>query len=149
MGMLVNVVVADAEDAGSIIESEKPVEEWKGFEAKGLDQAKFAMLHALLSGELFDEALDECGPLYSASDEGPWLMKLPDDSVVHLAELEEDALDEIGEELAATEEFEEDGWSVDEVKGFVVALADLAGVARAQGRAMFVWMMQGEAGALS
>jgi hypothetical protein len=149
MGMLVNVVVADAEDAGSIIESEKPVEEWKGFEAKGLDQAKFAMLHALLSGELFDDALDECGPLYSASDEGPWLMKLPDDSVAQLAELDEDALDEVGEELAATEEFEEDGWSVDEVKGFVTALADLAGVARAQGRAMFVWMMQGEAGALS
>ena len=149
MGMRVNVVVADLEDAGAIIESEKPVEEWKGFEANGLDPAKFAMLHALLSGELFDEALDECGPLHAASDEGPWLMKLPDDSVAHLAELEEDALDQVGGELAATEEFEEDGWSVDEVKGLVVALADLAGVARAQGRAMFVWMMQGEPGALS
>ena len=44
-------------------------------------------------------------------------MKLPDDTVAHLAELEEDALDQVGEELAATEEFEEDGWSVDEVKG--------------------------------
>mgnify|MGYP003433986547 FL=1 len=149
MGMLVNVVVADAEDAGAIIESEKPVEEWKGFETRGLDQAKFAMLHALLSGELFDEALDECGPLHAASDEGPWLMKLPEDSVAHLAELEEDALDRVGEELAATEEFEEDGWSAEEVKGFVIQLADLAGVAMAQGRAMFVWMMQGEAGALS
>lgn len=144
MGMRVNVVVADLEDAGAIIESEKPVEEWKGFEANGLDPAKFAMLHALLSGELFDEALDECGPLHAASDEGPWLMKLPDDSVAHLAELEEDALDQVGGELAATEEFEEDGWSVDEVKGLVVALADLAGVARAQGRALFVWMMQDE-----
>ncbi len=144
MGMRVNVVVADLEDAGAIIESEKPVEEWKGFEANGLDPAKFAMLHALLSGELFDEALDECGPLHAASDEGPWLMKLPDDSVAHLAELEEDALDRVGEELAATEEFEEDGWSADEVKGFVTALADLAGVARAQGQALFVWMMQDE-----
>jgi hypothetical protein len=142
--MRVNVVVADLEDAGAIIESEKPVEEWKGFEANGLDPAKFAMLHALLSGELFDEALDECGPLHAASDEGPWLMKLPDDSVAHLAELEEDALDRVGEELAATEEFEEDGWSADEVKGFVTALADLAGVARAQGQALFVWMMQDE-----
>lgn len=142
MGMLVNVVVADAEDAGAIIESEKPVEEWKGFEAKGLDQAKFAMLHALLSGELFDEAMGECGPLYGASDDGPWLMKLPDDSVAQLARLDEDALDRVGEELAMTEEFEEDGWSVDEVRGFVTELADLAGVADAQGRAMFVWMMQ-------
>ena len=93
---------------------------------------------------LFDEALGECGPLYAATDEGPWLMKLPDDSVAHLAELDEDALDQVGEELAATEEFEEDGWSVDEVRGIVTALADLAGVARAQGRAMFVWMTQTE-----
>ncbi len=148
MGMLVNVVVADGEDAGAIIESEKPVEDWKGFEANGLDQAKFAMLHALLTGELFDEAMADCGPLYAADDEGPWLMKLPDDAVARLAELEEDALDRVGEELAATEEFEEDGWSVDEVKGIVTALADLAGVARAQGRAMFVWMRQ-EEGSLS
>ena len=64
--------------------------------------------------------------------------------MAHLAELEEDALDRVGEELAATEEFEEDGWSADEVKGFVTALADLAGVARAQGQALFVWMMQDE-----
>ena len=76
-------------------------------------------------------------------------MKLPDDSMAHLAELDEDALDQVGEELAATEEFEEDGWSADEVKGFVIQLAELAGVARAQGRAMFVWMMQGEDGSLS
>ncbi|MEZ5613735.1 MAG: hypothetical protein R3E35_00815 [Rhodocyclaceae bacterium] len=140
MDMRVNVVVADAEEAGAIIESEKPLEEWKGFEANGLDQAKFAMLHALLIGELFDDALAECGPLYSATDEGPWLMLLPGDSVARLAALDEDALDRVGEELAATGEFEEDGWSADEVKGFVTALADLAGVARAQGRAVFVWM---------
>jgi len=147
MGMRVNVVVADLEDAGAIIESSKPVEEWKGFEARGLDQAKFAMLHALLSGELFDEALAECGPVYAADEDGPWLMKLPGDSVDRLARLEEEALDAIGEELAATEAFEEEGWPVDEVKDLVATLADLAGVARAQGRAMFVWMTQDDVGA--
>lgn len=140
MGVLVNVVVAEPDDAAAIIESSKPIEEWKGFEAKGLDQAKFAMLHALLTGELFDEALGDCGPIYAASDEGPWLMKVPDESVERLAGLEEDALDRIGEELAATEEFEQDGWPVDEVKGIVTELADLAGMAVAQGKAIFVWM---------
>ena len=141
MGMLVNVVVAAREDAGAIIESSKPIDEWKGFEAKGLDQAKFAMLHALLTGELFDEAMGDCGPLYAASDEGPWLMKLPDETVVHLTRLEEDAIDQVGEELAATEEFEQDDWPVDEVVRIVTELADLAGVARAQGRSVFIWMV--------
>lgn len=140
MGVLANVVVAEPEDAAAIVESSKPIEEWKGFGAKGLDQAKFAMLHALLTGELFDEALGDCGPIYAASDEGPWLMKVPDESVERLAGLEEDALDRIGEELAATEEFEQDGWPADEVKGIVTELADLAGVAVAQGKAIFVWM---------
>jgi hypothetical protein len=138
--MWVNIVVAGAEDAEAIIESPKPVEEWKGIEAQGLDQAKFALLHALLTGELFDEALDECGPLYAASDEGPWLMKLPDESVERLARLEDEALAQVGEELAATEEFEEDGWPIDEAQALVAELADLAGVAAAQGKAIFVWM---------
>ena len=141
MGMLVNVVVADADDAAAIIESSKPIEEWKGFEARELDQAKFAMLHALLTGGLFDEALGDCGPVYAATEEGPWLMKLPDGSVQQLARLDEDALDQVGEELAATEEFEADGWPIDAVMGFVTELADLAGVARAQGKAIFVWMV--------
>jgi hypothetical protein len=149
MGMLVNVVVADVEDAGAILESSKPIEEWKGFEARGLDQAKFAMLHALLTGGLFDEALDECGPLHAAYEEGPWLMQLPGETVQQLARFEEEALDQVGEELAATEAFEADGWPVDEVMKLVIELADLAGVARAQGRAMFVWMLPDEAAASS
>ncbi len=144
MRMLVNVVVADPGDAGAIIESSKPVEEWSGFETRGFGQAKFAMLHALLTGELFDEALSDCGPVHAASEEGPWLMKLPDETVLQLALLEEDALDRIGEELAATEEFEQEGWPADAVMHIVAELADLAGVARAQGRSMFVWMLATE-----
>ncbi len=142
MGMLANVVVADPEDAGAILESSKPVEEWKGFEGRGLDQAKFAMLHALLTGALFDEAMGDCGPVHAATEEGPWLMTLPEETVRQLARLEEDAIDRVGEELAATEEFEADGWPIDAVMGFVSELADLAGVARAEGRVMFVWMTQ-------
>jgi len=141
VNVLTSVVVADAGDAAAIIESEKPVEEWQGFEARGLDRDKLAMLHALLTGCLFDEALAECGPLYAASEEGPWLMKLPEASVARLARLEEDALDQVGEELAATETFEEAGWPVETVKDVVAGMADLAGVAVAQDRAMFAWMV--------
>ena len=140
MGMRIKVVVADSEDADAILDAAAPTGEWKGFETSGLDQAKFAMLHALLVGMLFDEALAECGPLVAAGEDGPWLMKLPDETVDQLALLDEDALDQVGEELAATEEFETDGWSVGEVRSLVTQLADLAGVARAQGQAMFAWM---------
>jgi len=141
--VLTSVVVADVADAAAIIASEKPVEEWKGFEARGLDQEKLAMLQALLTGCLFDEALAECGPLYAASDEGPWLMKLPGESVARLARLDEEALDQGGEELAATETFEEAGWPVDAVKDVVAGLADLAGAAAAQDRAILAWMVPG------
>ena len=139
--LLTSVVVADPGEAAAIIDSERPVEQWKGFEARGLDQDKLAMLHALLTGRLFDEALGECGPLYAGSEEGPWLVQLPGESVARLAQLEDEALDRIGEELAATETFEEAGWPVEAVQDVVVGLAELAGVAAAQDGAIFAWMV--------
>jgi hypothetical protein len=141
MGMQVNVVVADAEDAAAIGESSRPIDEWRGFEARGLDQAKFAMLHALLSGKAFDEAFDDFAPGYAVSEEGPWLMRMPGESVERLAALEEDALERVADELAATEEFEIDAWPADQVQTLVSRLAELAAVAVANGEAIFVWMI--------
>lgn len=141
MGMMCNVVVAGFEEADEIGESSRPVEEWKGFEAGGLDQAKFAMLHALLSGQYFDEAQRDLVLVYAASDEGPWLLRFPAASVKRLAGMDEEALEAVGAELAATEEFEAEGWPAEEVQKIVVQMADLAGAAVAQGKAMFVWMM--------
>ncbi len=141
MAMLANIVVAELDEAEAIGESSRPVEEWKGLEMVGLDQEKLALLHALLSGQLSDEAARDFRLYYAASDEGPWLLRFPADSVQRLARLEDAALEQVGEELAATESFEAAGWPADLVQKLVADLADLAGVAAAQEKPLFVWLM--------
>jgi hypothetical protein len=144
MGVTSSVVVADLDEAADIVGSERPVDDWKGFEARGLDMAKFAMLHALLSGQYFDEAQRDFGLLHAESEEGPWLLRFPAASVKRLAELDEEGLEAVGAELAATEDFEDEEWAVEDVQKIVTQLADLAGMAAAQDKAVFLWIVADE-----
>ena len=68
------------------------------------------------------------------------MLRLPDEVAEKLAQLEEEALEQVGEELAATEEFEYNDWPVEEVQALVAGLADLARLAEAQGQVLLVWM---------
>jgi len=136
----VNIVIGDADDAEAIGESFRPIEDWSGIELKGMDPAKLATLHSLVTGETFDEAIAKYYIVYAASDEGPWVIRVPDALTEKLAVLEEEALEEIGEELAGTEEFEMAGWPVEELQAVLAELSLLASSSLAQGYAMFVWM---------
>lgn len=140
MGILVNIVTADEDDVEAIGESQHPVDEWGGIEARGIDTAKIATIHCLLTGDSLEDALSVYEPVYAVGDEGPMILRISDEVVEKLAGLEEEALEKVGEELAATEEFEMQGWPVEEVQALVAELAALARYAESQGQAMFVWM---------
>lgn len=140
MQVLTNIVIGDLSDAEAIGESLCPIDEWRGFEIKGIDLAKIAMLQAVLTGQTFDEAYDEYRPIVAISDEGPWVFRFPNAPLEKLAGLEEEALEQVGEELAATEEFEESGYPVEEVQAVLEELSDLAKVCISQNKAMFIWM---------
>lgn len=143
MPATVNIVVADAEEGWEIAASSRPVETWRGFVMDGLDMEKLAILQSMLTGQTFDEALAECEPHYVVSDEGPWVTRLPEELTESLVELDEEKLEQIGEELALTAEFEAEGWPVEVVQSFVAELGALADVAAAQGNALFVWVGAG------
>lgn len=140
MSLLVNIVIADEDDVEAIGESQHPVEEWSGIQARDIDTSKIATLHCLLTGDSFEEALSRYEPVYVAGEDGAIVIRIPDELVERLAYLEEDALDSVGEELAATEEFELTGWPAQEVMTLVEELAALAQQADSNGEAMFVWM---------
>ena len=144
MDVTASVVAADLDEAADIVASEKPVDDWKGFEARGVDMTKFAMLHALLSGQYLDEAQRDFGLLHAESEEGPWLLRFPAASVARLAELDEAGLEVVGAELAATEDFEDEEWMVEDVQKIVTQMADLAGMAAAQDKAVFLWIVADE-----
>lgn len=140
MGILVNIICADEEDVEAIGESQHPVAEWSGIEARDVDTAKIVTLHCLLTGDGLEDAVYAYEPVYVAGDEGPIVLRIPDEIMERLARLEEDATEMVGEELAATEEFEMNGWPVEEVQSLVEELSALARLAESQGQAMFVWM---------
>lgn len=139
MGILTNIVAAEEDEIAAIGESLRPVDEWSGIERRGIDTAKIATLHCLLTGDEFEEAISAYEPVYVA-EEGAVVLRLADEVTERLATLDEEALELVGEELAATEEYELEQWETEDVQALVIDLADLARLADSQGQALFVWM---------
>lgn len=139
MGILTNIVAADPDDVEAIGESLQPLEEWSGIQRRDIDTAKMATLHALLTGDDFDQALYQYEPIY-AGGEGALVLRVADDVVDKLANLDEDALSRVAEELSATEEFELEQWDADDIEDMVMELAELAQLAQSQDQSLFVWM---------
>lgn len=140
MQILMNIVIGEPDEISAIGESLSPLDDWQGMEANGLSLEKLAMLQSILTGQTFDEAFDEYRPLYTASEEGPWLIRFPHSSVRQLADLEEEALERIAEELAASEEFETDEVAADEAQDFLIELSQLAENAVDQDKTLFIWV---------
>lgn len=139
MGILVNIVAAEDEEVEAIGESLRPVDEWSGVERRGVDIAKIATLHCLLTGDDFEYVAGLYEPVYIGG-EGALVLRLADEVAERLAALEEEALDDVADELAATEVFEMESWDPDEVQSLVQELAELARLADSQGQVLFVWM---------
>ena len=139
MGILTNIVAAEEDEFAAIGESLRPVDEWSGIERRGIDTAKIATLHCLLTGDEFEQAIGAYEPLYVA-DEGALVLRIADEVLERLATLDEDALELVAAELAATEEYEIEQWEPEDVLALVMELADLARLAESQGQVLFVWM---------
>lgn len=139
MGILTNIVAAEEDEISAIGDSLRPVDEWSGLERRGIDTAKIATLHCLLTGDEFEEAIGAYEPVYVA-DEGAVVLRIADQVMERLATLDEDALELVAEELAATEEYELEQWEAEDVQALVMELADLARLADSQGQVLFVWM---------
>ena len=139
MGILTNIVAAEEDEYAAIGESLRPVDEWSGIERRGIDTAKIATLHCLLTGDEFEEAVGSYEPVYVA-DEGAVVLRIADEVMERLASLDEEALELVAEELAATEEYEMEQWDAAEVQAMVFELGDLARLAESQGQVLFVWM---------
>jgi hypothetical protein len=139
LGILTNIVAAEEDEISAIGESLRPVDEWSGLERRGIDTAKIATLHCLLTGDEFEEAVGAYEPVYVGA-EGAVVLRIADQVMERLATMDEDALELVAEELAATEEYELEQWEAEDVQVLVMELADLARLADSQGQAMFVWM---------
>jgi len=139
LGVLTNFVAAEKDEVKAIGESLHPVDEWSGIERRGIDIAKMAILHSLLTGDEYEQALYQCEPIY-VSGEGALVLRMADDIVEKLADMDEETLEQVAYELAATEAFELENWDPAEVEDMILSLAELAQLAESQGQTLFVWM---------
>lgn len=139
MNILTHIVAADEDEIEDVGLAARPLDEWSGIERRGIDTAKIATLHCLLTGDEFELALGFYEPVFVA-EEGATVLRLADAALERLAELEEEALEEVAAELSATEEFESAQWDEEEVQELVMSLAELARLAESQGQVLLVWM---------
>jgi hypothetical protein len=140
MSILTHIVAAEEDEIESIGESLNPIDEWSGIEMRDVDTAKIATLHCLLTGDLFDDAIGYYEPVYISAAEGALVLRLADEVMERLVELEDEAIDAVAAELAATEEFEYANWEDEAIAAMLMALAELARLAESQGQALFIWM---------
>jgi hypothetical protein len=140
MAILTQFIAAEDDDIEAIGESPNPVDEWSGVQMRDIDTAKIATLHALLTGDLFDDAVAHYEPIYVSDAEGVLVLRLADELAERLAALDDEVLDDVAAELAASEEFEYAGWEGEAIGVMLADLADLARLAESQGQALLVWM---------
>src|SRR5687767_4372724 len=127
MGVLSDLVVAPEGHADLILAEGNPSRAFGGIDIKGIDTVKFGTLHSILTGRSFEELLPEYDPVATASEEGPWVFRIPPELVSLLAGLQGPEKDRVARQWASTEEFELSGWDATEV---AEALDSIGGLAR-------------------
>ena len=139
MEIATNVVAAEEDEYAAIGDSLAPLDEWSGIEAPGFDTNKIATLHCLLTGDPLQMALDLYEPVYVSEDETS-VLRISAELLEKLATLDDEALEEIASELAASEAFEADAVDPEDLLGQLSELCQLAQLAESQGQCLFVWL---------
>ena len=109
MGILTQTVAADEHEAESIGESLDPKSEWSAVERRDIDIPKIATLISVLTGDLYDDAVVLCEPIYISPAEGAFVLHFSDIARERLAELEEEAIEVIALAIKELEQLEIEG----------------------------------------
>ena len=131
------LVAAEDDEYEAVGESPQPLNDWSGIELPGFDTVRMAVLHALLTGDSLQMALDRYEPVYVSADE-TIVLHLADELFEALAGLDEDSMDSVASELVATEEFETAAWHEEDVVDLLGAISALAQLAESQGQVLFL-----------
>ena len=141
MEFLTCVVAAEEDEYPDIAQSNTPLNEWSGIESPGLDTTKVATLHSLLTGDPLQLALDLYEPVFVAEgDDETLVLRIEAELFEELTLLDEESLENVVDELMATDVYEHDGSDPEDVLTFLTALSELAQLAESQGQTLFVWI---------
>lgn len=141
MGVLTDLIVAYESEAGAVAESESPLRDWPGIDAKGIDHVKLGKLLSILTSEPYSNSLvGEFRQIAELSDDGPWVFRLPRGLVLALSKMNEAELGRISVQWSAVEEFDRSGYDLATVTELLAALRELSKTAMAEGKDVLMWM---------
>jgi len=139
MGVLTDIVVADDTEAPAVAAAAVPSERWPGIDMKGVDEFMLALLWAELSHQASGPELETAfTALHAASEEGPWVSRVPKPFVRLLAQSDDTAAASAARALLAHAEFET--WELHEVREVVDGLRALAREAVRTGKSLILWV---------
>jgi hypothetical protein len=137
MRFVTHVVAVEEDELAAVAGSASPLDTWSGIESPGLDTVKLATLHALLTGDSLQAALDLYEPaLVSGGDDEFLVLRFASEMLEELALLDEESMETVAGELAATGIYEEENADADELLFFLTSLAELAQLADSQGQVL-------------
>jgi hypothetical protein len=140
MSALCDLVVATDDDVRAILSAPVPSQVFDGIDIKGIGPVKLVMLHTMLSGRTFEKLLSEYDPVAQTSEEGPWVLRLPNDLVQPLAQMSKEDRVLTDSHWAETEEFVLDSWDPAEVQRTLSAIYETEGLAKSSGHGLYLWM---------
>ena len=139
MGILTDLVIATDTDLAQVPEDEVPAGVLPAVDIKGIGLIEFATLRDIALGLEFDPGLHAFPFVGEETEEGPWVNRIPDDLVRHLAGLDDAALASVAARWAGTEELDRAGWNPEEAASRLRQIRAFAARALEAGKPIHLW----------
>lgn len=138
--MLCDLVPGKDSEAARIAASSNASKEFGGIDVKGIETVKLAKLHALVTKKSYAAVKGSYGLVAEGGEEGPWVVRLPDELTTALATLDAAKTKKTASEWAKAEEFARDHWKPAAVSRALSDMCDLARKATKAKKSLFLWM---------
>jgi hypothetical protein len=141
MGVLTDLIIAEESEAEAVAAMKGPLQRWPGIDAKGVDHIKLGKLLSIVTNTPYQNSfVGEFVQIAEASDDGPWVFRVPPRLVAPLAAMAGDDIGPVSAQWAATEEFALSGWDEASVAQMLASICGLSKQAAAEGKSLLMWM---------
>lgn len=139
MGSLADLVLATPDDIPDIVSSDYPLGSFKGTNVDGLDPLMLLALHSMLTQTPIDELVSQYEPIAQASEEGPWLIRIPSDLLEILANIAPHDMEAMAGQWVQTHQLRGSGWTQDDMLVFIEPLILYAQSIPGSAKELFLW----------
>jgi hypothetical protein len=139
MGSLADLLLANHEDIPDIVASDYPLGSFKGTNVDGLDPLMLLALHSQLAGNPIEALVKDYEPVAQASEEGPWLIRIPPSLLTILADVAPHDMEAVAQQWVQTDQLHGSGWTQEDMLVFIEPLILHAQSLAGSGKELFLW----------